>query len=83
MLVSFGGRVDAVAEDPFRVSISAPDAARRVAAVCRQEWTVYPASARPATGGTKVEATATVSADATYYAHWSEAAVDWWEIETW
>ena len=36
-----------------------------------------------ATGGTKIEATATVSADATYYAHWSEAAVDWWEIETW
>ena len=36
-----------------------------------------------ATGGTKIEATATVSADATYYAHWSEAAVDWWKIETW
>lgn len=36
-----------------------------------------------ATGGTKIGATATVSADATYYAHWSEAAVDWWEIETW
>ena len=36
-----------------------------------------------ATGGIKIEATATVSADATYYAHWSEAAVDWWEIETW
>ena len=36
-----------------------------------------------ATGGTKIGATATVSSNATYYAHWSEAAVDWWEIETW
>lgn len=36
-----------------------------------------------ATGGTKIGATTTVSANATYYAHWSEAAVDWWEVETW